>query len=237
MGKVNVTHLPGNSVAFMWVLVFRMGIWLIQVIDDMGFPSVIITLLQAELTALILCHQHLICVCCSPPQCGMWFIICLSQSLLIPNFVLCTLYVLHFIHLYTPGPSVETRRAMPLCKSECTRTEWYGGPAWPTAFKNVYWVNEWVDNSNNKAQIGPVNENTGVQKVPFTFHVISPTQINSNFIHTTSPKGKKFPVFTLSSMTSDQHTMTVIRAHQARPGANQGKDAKRLVLKDGRPGS
>ena len=69
----------------------------------------------------------------------------------------------------------------------------------------------------------------------FTFPVISPTQTNFNFIHTASPNSKKIPVITLSGMTSDQHAMTVTCTWEARPGATQGKDAARLVLKHRQP--
>lgn len=40
----------------------------------------------------------------------------------------------------------------------------------------------------------------------FHLHSILPTQINSTFIHTARPNGKVIPVFTLSIMTSDQHS-------------------------------
>ena len=66
MGEVSIYHQPPGKYCCFYV-----GVWLIQVIDDVGVPSVIITLSQAKLPALTLCHQHLICVCCSPPTVAM----------------------------------------------------------------------------------------------------------------------------------------------------------------------
>lgn len=101
---------------------------------------------------------------------------------------------------------------------------------------NTYWMNEQVNNNKNKIERGPLKENTGVQKGLFMFHQISATCKNSNFIHVASPGGKIIPVFTPNSMTSDQHTVTVIWVHQALPGAIQEEDATRLDLRDWRPG-
>lgn len=56
-------------------------------------------------------------------------------------------------------------------------------------------MNEKVNSNKNKIVIGPLKENTGVQKGLFTSHQISATCKNSNFIHVASTGGKISPVF------------------------------------------
>lgn len=56
-------------------------------------------------------------------------------------------------------------------------------------------MNEKVNSNKNKIVIGPLKENTGVQKGLFMSHQISATCRNSNFILVASPGDKMSPVF------------------------------------------
>ena len=64
---------------------------------------------QGRVHCSVLCLQHLISVFRSTPNVAMWFTTCFSHSLYVPGFVCCTLYVLYFTHLYTPGLTLSVQ--------------------------------------------------------------------------------------------------------------------------------